>query len=115
MKPKQQKHRRGPDERDQLILEHVAGIDDHAGSDPPRCAAGDFRNAIDKIANRLCDAGLLQKTHPAVSANYFVLGELAVRQFGIGIHRADALGSQSLPQEFALLAFATLGVSSICD
>ena len=67
------------------------------------------RNAVKKLANRLCDAGLLQKYTLLYPVKYFVLGELAVRNFGIGIHRAESLGPQSLQQEFALLAFATLG------
>ena len=67
------------------------------------------RSAANKIANRLCDAGFLRK-HPLLyPMNYFVLGELAVRSLGLGCHRAKPLGPQSLPQEFALLAFATLG------
>ena len=67
------------------------------------------RNAVKKLANRLCDAGLLQKYTLLYPVKYFVLGELAVRNFGIGIHRAESLGTQSLQLEFGLLAFATLG------
>ena len=111
MNSKRQKHRYGPSDRDQLILNHVARYRMTTLDSIRRVVLpGISKNAASKIANRLCDGGLLQKHKLLYPMNYFVLGELAVRRFGIGIHRAEALGSQSLPQEFALLAFATLGM-----
>jgi len=100
-----------PNDRDRLILEHVVRYRLTTLEAIQRVVLrGISRNAVNKLANRLCDAGLLQKHTLRYPMNCFVLGELAVRSFGIGIHRADSLGPQSLPQEFALLAFATLGM-----
>ena len=110
MNSKRQKQRHGPNERDRLILDHVTRYRLTTLDAIGRVVLpGLSRNAVSKIANRLCDAGLLRKFRLLYPMNYFVLGELAVRSLGIGIHRAKPLGSQSLPQEFALLAFATLG------
>lgn len=110
MKPKKEKLRRGPTERDQLILEHVARYRLTTIKAIQRVVLpGMSRNAIDKITSRLCDAGLLRKHILLYPMKYFVLGEVSVRNMGLGAHRATPLGSQSLPQEFALLAFATLG------
>ena len=110
MKPKTEKHGRGPRDRDRLILEHVARYRLTTITAIQRVVLpGMSRNAIDKITNRLCDAGLLRKHILLYPMKYFVLGEVSVRNMGLGAHRATPLGSQSLPQEFALLAFATLG------
>ncbi len=110
MNSKRQKQRHGPNERDRLILDHVTRYR-LTTLDAIRCVVlpGLSRNAVSKIANRLCAAGLLRKFRLLYPMNYFVPGELAVRSLGIGVHRAKPLGSQSLPQEFAVLAFATLG------
>ena len=97
-------------ERDQLILEHVARYRMTTLEAIQRAVlTGLSRNAVNKIANRLCDAGSLRKHTLLYPMNYFVLGASSVRNLGLGTHRASPLGSQSLPQEFALLAFATLG------
>ncbi len=110
MNSKRQTQHHGPNERDRLILVHVTRYRLTTLDAIRRVVLpGLSRNAVSKIANRLCDAGLLRKHRLLYPMNYFVLGELAVRSLGIGVHRAKPLGSQSLPQEFALLAFATLG------
>lgn len=110
MNPKRQNNRRIPNDRDRLILEHVARYRMTTLEAIQRVVLrGLSRNAVKKLANRLCDAGLLQKHTLLYPVKYFVLGELAVRNFGIGIHRAESLGPQSLQQEYAMLAFATLG------
>ena len=110
MSSKRQKQRHGPSDRDRLILEHVTRYRLTTLEAIRRVVLrGLSRNAVSKIVNRLCDAGLLRKLPLLYPMNYFVLGALAVRSFGIGVHRAEPLGPQSLPQEFALLAFATLG------
>ena len=67
------------------------------------------RNAVNKIRNRLCARSLLCKYDLVYPTKYFMLGESAARALGAGNQRAKSLGAQSLPQEFALLAFATLG------
>ena len=79
MKPKREKLRRGPTERDQLILEHVARYRLTTLEAIRRVVLpGMSRNAIDQIANRLCDAGLLRKHILLYPAKYFVLGEVSV-------------------------------------
>ena len=110
MESKRKTHRHGPSDRDRLILEHVARYRLTTLEAIQRVVLlGLSRNAVSKIVNRLCDAGLLQKHTLQYPTNYFLLGELAVRNFGLGSHRATPLGPQSLPHEFAVLAFATLG------
>ena len=110
MKPKKENYRRGQTDRDRLILEHVARYRLTTLAAIQRVVLpGMTRNAVDKIANRMCDAGLLRKHILLYPMKYFVLGDVSVRSLGLGAHRAAPLGSQSLPQEFALLAFATLG------
>ncbi len=110
MKPKTEKHGRGPGDRDRLILEHVARYRLTTITAIQRVVLpGISRTAADKITNRLVRAGLLQKHHLLYPMKYIMLSEVSVRNLGLGAHRARPLGSQSLPQDFALLAFATLG------
>lgn len=67
------------------------------------------RNAVNKVVNRLCRAGLLTKYPLVHPVRYFVLGDTAARQLGCGGYRANPLGPQILPVEFGVLCFATLG------
>ena len=72
-----------------------------------RLLVGLSRNAATKITRRLQQRGYLQQytlIHPTC---YFVLGELGAQFMGLGKHRAEALGPQSLPQEFAAMTYAT--------
>ncbi len=69
---------------------------------------GTSRNALSKIVNRLCLAGLLVKYPLVHPTHYFVLGQAAAHLFGAGEHRAVPLGPQSLPIEYAVLVYATL-------
>ncbi len=66
-------------------------------------------NAAGKIVNRLCAAGYLQKYDMVHPGKYYVLGDQGVRLLGAGGHRTVSLGPQSLPTEYAVLAYATLG------
>lgn len=66
-------------------------------------------NAVSKLANRLCDAGYLRKYTLLHPTRYFVLGEAGANLLGIGGHRSSPLGPQSLPMEYAILVYATLG------
>lgn len=103
-------HRRGPTNRDRLVLEHVARYRLTTLKVLSRAVLpGLSRNALNKIANRLCAANFLQKYTLLHPTRYFVLGEAGARALGVGIHRATPLGPQSLPLEFAVLAYATLG------
>ncbi len=66
-------------------------------------------NAVSKVVNRLCDTGYLQKFTLLHPTKYFVLSEAGVNSFGIDTSRCDPLGPQSLPMEYAVLVYATLG------
>ena len=66
-------------------------------------------NAVSKIANRLCNAGYLRKYTLLHPTRYYVIGEAGANLLGIGGHRAAPLGPQSLPIEYAVLVYATLG------
>lgn len=66
-------------------------------------------NALSKIASRLCDAGYLRKYTLLHPTRYFVLSETGANSLGVGNHRAAPLGPQSLPLEYAILVYATLG------
>ena len=98
------------DERDLLILQHVARhrLTTHEvlrrlffpGSQP---------NAIVKVTSRLCRQQMLQKfplIHPQV---YFTLTAKACRQIGRAPSRSQPLGPQALPSELAALLYCTCG------
>lgn len=96
--------------RDRLVLDHVdryrlttiAALR-HA---PLR---GLTRGAVSKIVVRLCDRQFLQSFPLSHPSRYFVLGTEGIRALGKSRHRSQPLGPQSLPMEFAALAYATLG------
>jgi hypothetical protein len=71
--------------------------------------SGQSLNAVSKIANRLCRKRYLQKFTLLHPVKYFILGDAAVNLFGVDPHRAAPLGPQSLPMEYAVLYYATLG------
>ena len=71
--------------------------------------SGLSRGASSKVANRLCDAGYLQTYTLLHPTKYYVLGEASANWLGIGTGRAAPLGPQSLPIEYAVLVYATLG------
>lgn len=70
---------------------------------------GKSHNAISKITNRLCKSGLLAKFPLVHPLKYFVLGQRGAHLLGLGEHRSQPLGPQSLPIEYATLIYATLG------
>lgn len=110
MSSSNKQHRHTPTSRDQVILEHVARYRLTTLEVLGRTVLpGLSRNALNKITNRLCEAGLLQKYTLLHPVRYFVLGDWGARGLGFHEYRAHALGPQSLPQEFAILSFATLG------
>lgn len=96
--------------RDQQVLEHASRyrlttIDALQRAVLP----GLSRNAVGKIARRLCALGLLDKYTLLHPTRYFVLGGAGAKSLGIGSHRTAPLGPQSLPIEFAILVHAVLG------
>ena len=110
MNSKRTQHRFNPSSRDWLILKHVVRYRlTTLASLKKTVLPKSSRNALNKATNRLCAAGLLRKYTLLHPTKYFVLGESGARWLGVGEHRSTSLGPQSLPQEFALLAFATLG------
>ena len=97
-------------DRDRRILEHVARF---RIATPDSLRATVLRslslNAIRKILRRLCAAGSLQQftlQHPRV---YVILGERGLRLLGLGLHRGQPPGPQALPQDYAVLNYATQG------
>ena len=104
------KHRRQLSLRDRKIVEHVlryrlttVEVLGHV------VLPGLSPNALSKISSRLCDAGYLRKYTLLHPTHYFVLSETGANSLGVGNHRATPLGPQSLPLEYAVLVYATLG------
>jgi hypothetical protein len=96
------------DERDRRILEHVARYR-LSTNDVLRKLFFSARrpNAVTKVTARLCRAGLLSKFvlyHPRL---YFTVGPQATQRLGLPQRRSAPLGPQSLPTEYAVLAYAT--------
>jgi hypothetical protein len=96
--------------RDRDILEHVARYRlttievlrrTHLRDQSPGAAR--------KVIARLSVSNYLQ-AHPLVHpSRYYVLGTAGAKALGLASHRTLPLGPQSLPTEFAALAYATLG------
>ena len=105
-------HFRGLNPRNRKIVEHVARFRIATLESIQKVVLPTLsRNAINKLTNRLCKRGFLAKHTLLHPIKYFVLGEVASRILGLGLNRSMPLGSQALPQEFALLSFATLGTN----
>lgn len=99
--------------RDRQIIDHVARyrlttVAVLTQAVLPRLSS----NAVSKIANRLASAGYLQKFTLLHPVRYFVLGPKAKGLLGRSIRSGAAPGSQSLPTDLAVLAYATLGGQS---
>lgn len=99
-------------QRDQRIMQHISRYRITTNEVLSRTVLEESSpNAIVKVTRRLCRLGYLRKfplMHPQC---YFTPGDRAVRELGIPSHRTQPLGPQSLPTEFAVLAFALLGKS----
>ncbi|WP_437191139.1 hypothetical protein [Planctomicrobium sp. SH527] len=96
--------------RDRQVLEHVARYRMTTTTTLQQSLFPKLStNAVGKIANRLCRAGLLAKyplTHPAP---YFVLGSQGANVLGLGSHRTTPIGPQALPIDYAVLLYCVLG------
>ena len=64
-------------------------------------------NAVSKVTARLCRAKLLARFTLCHPRSYLTLGPLAAQQLGIPLHRTYPLGPQSLPTEYAVLAYCS--------
>lgn len=99
-------------ERDREIMKHISRYRITTNEVLSRTVLADASpNAIVKVTRRLCRLGYLRKfplMHPQC---YFTPGERAVRELGIPSHRTHPLGPQSLPTEYAVMAFALLAQS----
>lgn len=62
-------------------------------------------NAVTKVTSRLCAGGFLKRFDLYESRDYFVLGIEASRMLGVPAKRAEELGVQSLPIEYATLVY----------
>lgn len=98
------------DERDLLILQHVARHRLTTHEVLRRMFAPASKpNSIVKITSRLCREQMLQKfplVHPQV---YFTLTGKACRQIGGPSSRSQPLGPQAMPSELAALLYCTCG------
>lgn len=63
-------------------------------------------NAVTKVVNRLCDENWLSKFPLLYPRQYFVPGKRAVHSLGLPLARSLPMGPQSLPTDFAILAYA---------
>ena len=96
--------------RDRAILKHVMRYRITTNEVLHRTMfAGMAANSVTKVTRRLCRMEYLRQFPLIHPQSYFVAGERAVRDFGISIHRTRPLGPQSLPVEYAVLAYSTLG------
>jgi hypothetical protein len=96
--------------RDRNIIEHVARyrlttIDALRQT----LLRGHSAGAARKIVARLSASDYLHAYPLVHPSRYYVLGTAGARSLGIAMHRTLPLGPQSLPTEFATLAYATLG------
>lgn len=66
-------------------------------------------NAVTKVTARLASSGLLRSFPLYHPRTYFTLGDEGAAYLGMPENRALPLGPQSLPTEFAVLSYATLG------
>lgn len=104
---------RGLSDRDRKVIDHVARY--RLTTIPALKKAvlhGLSSNAVAKIANRLTSAGYLQKFTLLHPARYFMLGDKGAAMLGRSGRSGQAAGSQSLPTDYGLLAYATLGKQS---
>lgn len=96
--------------RDRAILEHVARFRiGTAESLNATLLRSQSKNAIRKVLRRLCQEDWLQKLTLQHPRTYVILGDRGIRQLGLGLHRAEPPGPQALPQDYAILSYATLG------
>lgn len=70
---------------------------------------GQSLNAVTKVTARMCRQGWLCRYPLTPPEDYFTLGPVAVRQLGHSLRRAEPLGPQALPIDYAVLLYATHG------
>lgn len=96
--------------RDRKIVEHVARY--RLSVIEVLCRRvlpGLSPNAVAKIANRLCRSGYLRKFTLLHPTRYYVLDTRGTQWLSGNSDRTGPLGPQSLPIEYAILVYATLG------
>jgi hypothetical protein len=69
------------------------------------------RNAVAKVTGRLRRKRLLFKFPLFHPRSYYTLAPHSALLLGVPVHRSLPLGTQSLPSEYAVLAYATLGAT----
>jgi hypothetical protein len=65
--------------------------------------------AVRKVTSRLCRHQRLNKYSLRHPRYYFTIGRRAALDLGVPLHRTQPVGPLSLPIEYAVLAYATLG------
>jgi hypothetical protein len=110
MKHRSKKPTRPIPDRDRMILDHVVRYRLTVNQVLQKLFFPDNdQSAVSKVTGRLCRAERLAKFklhHPRV---YFTLAAAEAQNRGLSNTRAQPLGPQSLPTEYAVLAYATLG------
>ena len=99
--------------RDRQILEHVGRYRLTTNGILHRLLFDGQPNAVTKVTTRLTRHGYLCRHrfyHPRV---YFTLGQRGVTLLGLPENRTLPLGPQSLPVEYGVLAYATLGTRPV--
>ena len=110
MKRKKLKPKRPLKPRDHQVLQHVARYRLTTSQIVRRAVLIDLsHDAVTKRMNRFCASGYLHKYTLVHPTRYYVLGAAGAYLLGLGEHRVFSLGPQSLPVEFAILAYALLG------
>ena len=105
-KTNRRKPRLGP--RDNDIFEHVSRYRLTTREVLHRLFFAEVEmNAVTKVTSRLCRDGFLNRYDLYPSRSYFVLGGEGARFLGISKKRTEAMGVQSLPIEYATLAYCT--------
>ena len=98
--------------RDRMILDHVVRHRMTTNEVVHRLYFPHHKdNAVTKVTARLCRERLLCKFVLCYPRAYFTLGDQAVQNLGVSPGRTCPLGPQSLPTEYAVLAYALLGSS----
>lgn len=98
------------DERDHLILQHVARHRLTTHEVLRRLFAPQLKlNAMVKVTSRLCRLQMLQRFPLGHPQSYFTLTAKACRRIGVASSRSLPLGPQSLPSELAALFYCACG------
>ena len=93
--------------RDRQIIEHVSRFRMTTNSALKRLLFSEVQpNAVTKVTTRLCRKNILARYTLCHPRTYLTLGPIGAQQLGLPAHRTLPLGPQSLPTEYAVLAYS---------